>query len=189
MPGDWKKVDSKVLQDARIFRLREDLCTSPRTGATWPFYVLEVPDWINVIAITEDANVVFIRQFRHGTGEVTLEIPGGMVDPGETPLAAAVRELREETGYVARRWLDLGSIEPNPAFQNNRCYTFLAQGCTRAGPAQQDEREDIEVEEIAVEAVGRLLASGAITHALVGIAFQKLDLLQRGLLPTTPVVP
>jgi len=189
MPEDWKKVDSRVLQDAGIFRLREDRATSPRTGETWPFFVLELPDWVNVIAITEDADVVFVRQFRHGSGTVTLEIPGGIVDPGETPLAAAVRELREETGYVARRWLDLGTIEPNPAFQTNRCHTFLAQGCSKAGAPEPDEREDIDVELAPVEAVGRLLASGAITHALVGIAFQRLDLLQRGLLPTKAVVP
>jgi len=189
MPEKWKKLESRLLQDARIFRLREDVCVSPRTGRASPFYVLELPDWINVVAIDTEGDVLFVRQFRHGAGAVTLEIPGGMVDPGETPLEAAVRELREETGYVARRWIDLGFIEPNPALQTNRCWTFLAQGCTCAGPAQLDEREDIELVKRPLEQVGRLLADGSITHALVAVAFQKLNLMQRGVLPIREVQP
>lgn len=189
MAEKWKKLGSRTLQETKIFRLREDTCVSPRNGGTWPFYVLEMPDWINVVAIDNDGNVIFIRQFRHGTGEVTLEIPGGTVDPGETPLQAAVRELREETGYVARRWIELGFIEPNPAIQTNRCWTFLAQGCSSEGPAQQDEREEIEVELRPLEQVGRMLADGSIHHALVAVAFQKLNLMQRGLLPIREVKP
>lgn len=184
MSRPWPVTGSRLLHDFHIFRLREDRCVSPRTGVEHPFFVIEAPDWINVVALTAEGRVVLIRQHRMGTGEVTLEIPGGMIDPGESPLDAAARELREETGYVAARWTSLGSIEPNPAIQTNRCYTYLAEGCRREGEPELDEKEDIGVEEEELEAIPRLLADGSITHALVGIAFQKLELFRRGLTPT-----
>ena len=101
---------------------------------------------MNVVALTEDGKAVLVKQFRHGTRETTLEIPGGAVDPGDrSPLAAARRELREETGYVARRWTRIGLVQPNPAFQTNACTTFLAEMCRRAGEPDPDEGEELEV--------------------------------------------
>jgi ADP-ribose pyrophosphatase len=182
MSRPWEKTATRLLADFRIFRLREDRRVSPRTGAEHPFLVLEGPDWVNVIALTDEERVVLIRQFRFGREAVTLEIPGGMIDPGEGPLEAAARELREETGYEAARWTALGSIEPNPAIQGNRCFTFLAEGARLVGPAQLDEKEDIAVETRPLGEVARLLADGTIAHALVAVAFQKLDLHRAGLL-------
>jgi 8-oxo-dGTP pyrophosphatase MutT (NUDIX family) len=189
MPRKWNTLSSKTLHDFRIFSIRQDRCVSPRTGKEHDLVVLQGPDWINVIPLVAGENVeqvVMIRQYRFGRGEVTLEIPGGMIDQGEDPAAAAARELREETGYVAGELFDLGAIDPNPAMQTNRCFTFLATSCRLAGGPELDEKEDIDVELVPLSEVPRLLAGGAITHALVAVAFHKLDLWMRGLLPTIP---
>jgi ADP-ribose pyrophosphatase len=178
----WEVLGSRGLQEFPILRLRQDRCVSPRTGAAHDLVVLEAPDWVNIVALTPDEQVVLIRQWRFGAREVTLEIPGGMVDPGEAPGEAARRELLEETGYAAAEWIELGSIQPNPAILNNRCHTFLARGCVVAGAQAQIETEDISVELQPLAAVPRLLADGAISHALVAVAFQRLDLWQRGLI-------
>jgi ADP-ribose pyrophosphatase len=178
----WRITSTRRLQAFPILRLRQDRCVSPRTGAEHDFVILEVPDWVNVIALTPDEQVVLIRQWRFGAQEVSLEIPGGMIDPGESPAVAAVRELREETGYEAAEWLDLGSIQPNPALFTNRCHTLLARGCTAVGAPEQMDTEDISVELRPLAEVPRLLADGAIGHALVAVAFQRLDLWQRGLI-------
>jgi 8-oxo-dGTP pyrophosphatase MutT (NUDIX family) len=178
----WPRRSSRQLADYRLFRLRADSCVSPRTGVEHEFLVLETSDWVNVIALTDRDQVVLIRQFRCGRATVSLEIPGGLIDPGEPPAEAAARELLEETGYQADRWTALGTIEPNPAILSNLCHTFLAEGCRRTRPPALDEREDISVEERPLAEVPALLARGEITHALVGVAFQKLELLRRGLL-------
>ena len=181
MAGRWRRLDSVPLGDYRIFSLRRERYESPRNGHTIGAVVLDAPDWVNVIALSDGGECVMIRQFRFGTDSITLEIPGGMIDAGEAPLDAAVRELREETGHTAERWTALGSVAPNPAFARNRLHTFLAEGCRRVGELQQDESEDIEVVSVPVAEIDGLIARGMIEHALVVVAFHKLQLLQRGL--------
>ena len=176
----WPKLASQLLGDFRIFRLHSQRFVSPRTEREHDFYVLDVPDWVNVVAVTPDQKVVLIEQFRFGTAALTLEIPGGMIDPGEDPVAAARRELLEETGYDAERFTLLGHVEPNPAIQNNRCYTVLAEGARLLGAQDLDEKEDIGVVLRPLSDVPQLLRSGAISHALVWAAFLHHDLLSRG---------
>ena len=157
----------------RIFSLRIDRAHSPRTRVAHDFYILESTDWVNVIPVTPQGEVVLIRQYRHGTREVTLEIPGGIVEPGDTPEAAARRELVEETGFKEREMILLGSVHPNPAFLTNRCFTFLAKDVVRTQAQEQDDKEDIEVEVRPLEEVPRLIRRGEITHALVLAAFYR----------------
>ena len=135
----WRKTGSKKAGDFRIFSVRIDRAVSPETGYENDFTVLETVDWVNVVALTAAGDFVLVKQFRHGTGEFTIEIPGGAIDPGDGgPEAAAARELEEETGYIADRIDLIGVVEPNPAVQTNRCYTCLARGRGPSGGARFD---------------------------------------------------
>lgn len=140
------------------------------------FYRIVSPDWINVIPLTDEGNVLFVRQYRFGSESFTLEIPGGMCDPGEEPLESARRELLEETGYAAARWTSLGAVHPNPALQPNRCHSFLARGLTSVAPPSPDEHESFEALQLSLDEVRSAISSGRITHSLVISAFHLLEL-------------
>jgi len=176
----WETQSSAVVADYGIFRVRKDHCRSPRTQRTHDFWVLETTDWVNVVALTPDEQVVLVRQYRFGSQRATLEIAGGTVDPGEDPVDAAARELREETGYVPESVILLGAVEPNPAIQNNRCFTALALGCRPVFAQELDEREDIVVETRPLAQMPALFARGEITHALVWAAFHHYELWRQG---------
>ena len=180
MVKPWQRVSSQVAHRFNVFELLVEQRVSPRTDRTMDTVVLECSDWVNVVALTPTQDAVMIRQFRFGTQQVTLEIPGGMIDPGESPLHAAQRELREETGYAAARWTSLGKVAPNPAIQRNWLHTFLAEDCRLVGEQQPDPGEDIEVELMPLADIPRRIASGEIDHALVLVGFLKLDLLRAG---------
>ena len=169
----WEKIGSRKTEAYEIFALRTDRSRSPRTGNVHDFYVLETADWVNIIPITRQNEVVLIRQYRHGIQEITLEIPGGIIENDDTPESAARRELREETGYSASEIYLLGKVFPNPAFLNNRCYTYLASDVRLNGDLKQDEKEDIEVVLRPVEEIPLLIQNGEISHSLIIAAFYR----------------
>lgn len=167
----WPCIQSQTNPSFRVFSIRTDTALSPRTGIEHDFYVIESMDWINIIPLTADHEVVMVRQYRHGSREVTLEIPGGLVDPGDTPESAAKRELLEETGYQAEEFVKIGVVNPNPAIFSNRCYTFLAQNAKKVRDPMPDQTEDIEVEFIPLSEIPLLIRKGEIDHAIVIAAF------------------
>ncbi|MEW6377610.1 MAG: NUDIX hydrolase [Thermodesulfobacteriota bacterium] len=167
----WKCIQSQPAQSFRVFSIRTDTAISPRTGIEHNFYIIESRDWINIIPITTDHRVVMIRQYRHGSKEVTLEIPGGLVNSGDTPEKAAARELLEETGYWAKEWTKIGVVNPNPALFNNRCYTFLARDIKKIKDPAPDQTEDIEVVLVPLTDISGLILKGEIDHAIVITAF------------------
>lgn len=172
-PKPWKIVSSQKNLAFRIFELRTDRAVSPRTGEAHDFYVLESRDWVNVIPVTPQNEVVLVRQYRHGSRSITLEIPGGIIEGTDSPESAARRELREETGFEAGEIIPLGWVQPNPAFLTNRCYTFIARDVRRTAAQQQDEKEDIQVLLEPLSEIKRLIREGSIAHSLVIGAFYR----------------
>jgi len=171
----WRRTDRRRVHDCRVFKLDEVHYAPPGGGGAGRFYVLDTPDWINVIPLTPAGEVVFVRQFRFGIDKVTLEIPGGMCDPGEEPPAAARRELLEETGYSTDDWVELGWVHPNPPLQTNRCFTYLARDAEPVGEPALDPNERIEVVTYPLASVPARIDSREISHALVIAAFALLD--------------
>lgn len=176
-PDPWPKLESRHGAHMVLFRPRWDRLRNPRTGEAFDRLVLETPDWVNVVALTRERRLVCVHQYRFGSGSITLEIPGGMVDAGEEHGAAARRELQEETGFTSSRWSYLGAVEPNPAFHDNLCHHWLAEECELTHEQGLDAGEDICIETIPLDQVAARIGRGDIRHSLVISALARvLDL-------------
>ena len=162
----WKKLDSKYIVQEKWATLRVDKCKMPDGTLIDDYYVLEYPDWVNAIALTENNEVIIIRQYRHAAEEVILEIPGGCIDPGETPEEAVKRELLEETGYDFNSIQPLSTLYANPSTSKNKTYSFLVKGGRKIQEQHLDGREEIEVELVSIEELKQLLMENKFTQAL-----------------------
>ena len=135
--------------------------------------ILEAANWVNVVAVTREKKVVVVKQFRFGVAKTTVEIPAGIIDEGETPAQAAVRELKEETGYITTNWKYLGWFEANPAFLNNVCHLWLALDVVKTHSPQLDEGEDISIAELSLEEVLREIEHGNMRNSLTVLALSR----------------
>ncbi len=179
----WRKLSSKLLGEFRIFTIRGERKVSPRTQQPHDFFVIDAVDWVNVVAVTPDHQLIMLEQFRHGSNTVELEIPGGTMEPVDTdPVATGVRELREETGYAGEHPRLLGKIFPNPAIMTNTCYTVLVENCQLKHPVQLDAGEDLNTRLVPVSEIPQLVSAGKIQHSLVVVALYYFDLWQRRVL-------
>jgi ADP-ribose pyrophosphatase len=166
-PSRWEKLGEATQAKTRVFEVRSARYRHPVRGAEREFFVVHAPDWVNVLALTPDYRIVLVRQFRFGVDAFSLEIPGGVMEAGEDPVAAGLRELREETGFTGRGARLLGSVHPNPAIQSNRCHLVFVAEAARTEGLEWDADEEIEISTLPVDEVLALARSGAITHGLV----------------------
>jgi ADP-ribose pyrophosphatase len=163
----WELLDSREDRKYRLFSVNITRNRSPRTGEVHEFQVLNTPDWVGVIPVTADNKLVFVRQFRHGSGDLSLEPPGGLVKEGQSPEQSAREELEEETGYVADDFELLGRLNPLPALFNNKFYVYYARGATPTGKLNPDETEEIETVLIPLQDIREFIRSGKITCAVM----------------------
>ena len=163
----WEVQPGKVVLKTPVVTINAGPVRCKRSGREKEFYLFDFPDWVNIVAITSEQQIVLIRQFRYGTKKMEIEIPGGMVNPGENPLAAGCRELLEETGYAGNSARIIGKVCPNPAIQRNACYTVLVEDVKKVADPALDDMEDIECLLYSEADVRQLIKTGEIDHGLV----------------------
>ncbi len=170
----WVIESEKDLLDTPIFQISKRHCRPPDDGGDSDFYIIDAPNWVNVIARTASNEVILVKQYRFGIDEVSLEIPGGVVDPeDENPLETAKRELREETGFISDDWKLLGKVSTNPAIFTNYCFMYFADNCTLEFEQNLDQHERIQVEMMSMPDVEKAVKNGVIHHSLVVAAFAQ----------------
>jgi ADP-ribose pyrophosphatase len=166
-PARWEKLSAETKFSTRVFDVLSVQYRHGPRDRSRDFWVIKAPDWVNVIALTTDQQLVLVRQFRFGLDEFSLEVPGGVIEHGEDPIVAGLRELAEETGYSGSDARLLGSVNPNPAIQSNQCHFVLVEHVRKTHELAWDPDEEIHVLTKPVEAVLALARSGGITHSLV----------------------
>jgi ADP-ribose pyrophosphatase len=181
-PGDlprWERGTRETLVSTRVLDLTKVAYRHPGRNTDRDFVVLHAPDWVNVVAVTPDDRLVLVRQFRFGSDDFSLELPGGGIEKGEDPVAAGVRELLEETGFGGGKVRLLGRVRPNPAIQDNFCHYVLVEGAVPTGPLDWDPDEEIEVSTAPVAQVIEWARTGKITHSLSVAALLLYEGVQR----------
>lgn len=171
--GAWREISRETIADGRVFTVERSMAESPVDGESRPFHRIRSVDWAQCLPITRDDEAVLVRQYRHGSQRVTLEMPGGLVDAGEDPAAAALRECLEETGYRARSVRPMGVVNPNPALFTHRLHSFYATDVEPERAIQNTGTEVTEVVLVPVADLEGLLLAGEIEHALVAGALWR----------------
>lgn len=161
---EWKKIKSEIIGDFKIFKARYDFLQNPRNDREVKVTVLEAEDAVNVVALTAENKILFIKQFRFGSGEFSLEVPGGFIEKDEVPLIAAKRELKEETGFTSPHWEYLGAVFANPVFMNSKIHHFVAYDAALTDEKDLDEAEDIEIVLMTKEALKQKVEAKELTH-------------------------
>lgn len=177
----WETLSSEYLVRAPWAVLRKDVCRMPNGHIVPEYYVLEYPNWVNMVALTTDNQFILVKQYRHGVKRDVLEIPGGVIDPGEDAPTAAVRELLEETGYRFDTVEEISTLFPNPATSTNITTTYLLTGGVRVQEQNLDDQEEIDVILVSPTELKQLLLGNQFGQALhtaaLFYALIKLDLL------------
>lgn len=162
----WKKLASEKVYSDRWFQARADKCEFPDGRIIEPYYVVELPNWANIFVVTSDEKIVLVRQYRYPVDQVTYELPGGVIDRGEDPKAAAIREMQEETGYHSDEVEFVCQLSPNPAINNNTAYFFLAKNAIPGEKKSFDAFEDIDICLFTKEEFLQLLRENKMQHGV-----------------------
>ncbi|MFT5698432.1 MAG: 8-oxo-dGTP pyrophosphatase MutT (NUDIX family) [Desulforhopalus sp.] len=163
----WNVTPPRTVLSTPVLNVLTSQVLCKRSGTDKNFYRLDFSAWVNIVAITDNQEIVFIRQYRFGSGQMEAEIPGGAVEQGEDPLDAGLRELLEETGYSGEKGRIIGKVCPNPAIQDNFCYTVLVENAKKTAEPHLDDMEDIEVYTVKLNDLPQLMRNGSIEHGLV----------------------
>lgn len=172
----WKKKSSKTVYSDQWLKVRSDSASFPDGRVIDPYYVVEIPDWCNVVVVTRDEKLILVRQYRYATDQVTLELPGGIIEPGETPLHSVKREMEEETGYTSGDIGFLMQVSPNPALHNNTAWFYLARNAERLGTQKFDAFEDLDIVAVSKEELFGLLDENKLQHGVqVGAVYKAME--------------
>mgnify|MGYP001161345655 FL=1 len=165
-PSSWDLEDSHLHSDCRIFEVYKQRFRRRSDGVEGDFFVLETNSWVNVLAVTPSMELVLVRQFRYGTQELSLEPPGGVIEKGEDPIEAGLRELKEETGYVGEKAVLIGSARPNAAILSNQCHFVLVENVMKTAELAFDQHEELVTELHPLANLKRLVKEEQITHSI-----------------------
>ncbi len=166
LPSLWDLKEDKLHADCRIFEVHKQKLKRCSDGVEGDFFVLDTNDWVNVLALTPEEEIILVRQFRYGSKEFSLEPPGGVVEKGEDPIIAGMRELQEETGYVGENPELLGVVRPNAAILSNRCHVVLVRNALKTTEPNFDQHEDLVTELYPVTQIKQMVLAGEITHSM-----------------------